>query len=282
MRRLNKPQEDMQSFFQLCIGNIRDADFRQRLMDSTTSIVDSYIEYNFNAENNLLHTIPQHQIVNGIVSKSEMEWLYNNKVVHKKSPGRYFYDQAIASPKHGICPLCGQRTVSTIDHHLPKAHFPSLAVTPANLTPCCIDCNKVKDDFVPTQNDEGTIHPYYDNIENDLWLYANVIQSFPVALTFFVQPPDHWSAVLQSRVNKHFNLFQLNKLYSSHAAVELTNINYTLNKLFAAGGKEAVFEYLNENAESRNQSHINSWQAAFYNALKNSDWFCEGGFIIAN
>lgn len=194
------------------------------------------------------------------------------------APGRPIYDKLLAAPKHGICPLCGQRTVSTLDHHLPKDHYPALAVVPVNLIPACAECNKGKTNAIPEFREDQTLHPYYDNIENDSWLNAGVVQGSPVALRFFVDPPNTWDDLMAARVRCHFKVFKLATLYASHAACELVSIQYRLGPLFDKGGAGAVRDHLQKEAESREFAHKNSWQTAMYKALAASDWYCNGGF----
>ena len=171
--------------------------------------------------------------------------------------------------------------MSTLDHHLPKARYPALAVTPINLVPACADCNRAKTDSIAKTREEQSLHPYFDDVEDESWLEAEVVEGAPAALRFYVRPPDTWDELKIGRVRYHFRLFNLAALYASHAAEELVGIRYRLTTLLdCGGGAGAVREHLQEEAESRGAIKANSWQAAVYKALANCDWYCDGGFKL--
>jgi hypothetical protein len=161
---------------------------------------------------------------------------------------------------------------------LPKAHYPALAVLPDNLVPACADCNKTKGDGLVTDAADQFLHPYFDAIENDLWLRAEVLETSPAAMRFFVECPLHWDALTGERVRRHFGRLALGKLYASQAAQELVNIRYQLSLLNERAGAAGVRQFLAETYASRTHARINAWQTAFYAALRESDWYCNGGF----
>jgi len=278
MRKLKKPEDLPKDVFNTCISNMRENDLKRRLRLCESAIVDASIEFDLKASNAMLHTIAISNNVAGEVSVAEMENVYTQKMVPQDSPGRIIYDKLISAPDFGRCPLCGQRIVSTLDHHLPKARYPALAVTPFNLVPSCQDCNKTKLAMTPIKSEEETLHPYYDNIEGDYWLYCRVVENNPVSLLYFVDPPGNWSEILRIRIENHFNVFHLAELYSTYAAEELANIYFSLQNLNQNKGENGVRNHLYEEAVSRARSLKNSWQTAMYRALANSDWFCTGGF----
>ncbi|MFJ4518444.1 HNH endonuclease [Streptomyces sp. NPDC088816] len=215
------------------------------------------------------------------MTTQEMIAVYTNRMAKKQAAGRPIYDDLILAAKDGRCPLCGQRPVSTLDHHLPKTLYPALAVDPLNLVPSCADCNKLKLDVTPRSSEEETLHPYFDDVEHDSWLKAEVIEVAPAALRFFVDPPAAWSPTLIRRARLHFKTFGMASLYASQAAQELGNIKYYLTQLYEVGqkrGAQRVQDHLAEQAESRRRAHINSWQSATYQALADSAWYCDGGF----
>ncbi len=278
MRKLVIPSDDPSEVFRACVSRVKDADLKARLTSVEGNVVDAAVAYEAAASTAVLHTLPQQSNVGGVVSTAEMTNVYKLRMVKKDAPGRPVYDRLMAAPTHGRCPLCGQRTVSTLDHHLPKAEYPALVVVPINLIPACSDCNKAKADAIPQTEDEQTLHPYFDDVENDEWLRAEVIESSPAALHFFVDPPAAWNEVKTRRVRYHFKIFKLAYLYASHAAEEVVNIRASLDMLFARGGVEAVRVHLQEQAASRQAVHANSWQTAAYKAMAGSAWFCDRGF----
>jgi len=212
------------------------------------------------------------------VTDEQLKNVYTNKFVKKGQPGRVFYDKLMTLPAQGMCPLCGQRVVSTLDHYLPKARFALLVVTPINLVPACSECNKSKLVDVPRRAEEQTLHPYYDDVELDQWLFAKVVRDRPVSLRFFVNPPEEWDDVLSARINQHFDDFKLGALFASHSGSELAVQRMMLAKVSERGGDIRVREQLQDSFESHASVHINSWQTAMYQALVGDDWYCEGGF----
>lgn len=115
-------------------------------------------------------------------------------------------------------------------------------------------------------------------VEDELWLTAEVFQTTPASLVFSVSAPADWNATLTARVEHHFTKFGLAALYASQAAEELSNIRYDLSNVHDARGEHGVSSHLSDRAASREQAHRNSWQTATYKALSGSQWFCDGGF----
>lgn len=280
MRSLPLPTEDSGDIFTICIELVRNPDLKARLTATKDLIVEAADEFEKKVTTGQLHTINRETLVNGNVTSKELELVYTNRMAKKGTPGRTFYDKLLIASPNGICPLCSHREVTQIDHYLPKAEYPRLSIVPINLVPACSDCNKLKLEDYPTKPEEETLHPYFDNIEHDLWLTASVNHTTPPTIQFQVTPSVGWDKLLADRVSFHFQSLLLAKLYSTQAAVELVQINLSLIKLYTSSGAEGVRKYLLEGAESRSHANINSWQAAMYNATAADNWFCDGGFRL--
>ncbi|MBI5611768.1 MAG: HNH endonuclease [Gammaproteobacteria bacterium] len=278
MRRLTTPDDDPLDVFRACISRVKDVALKTRLISVERNVVAEANTYRVAAAASGLYALPPQADVGGVVSRDEMTDVYKLRMAKKGAPGRPFYDKLMAAPAHGRCPLCGQRTVSTLDHYLPKAHYPALAVVPVNLVPACSDCNKAKNDDIPNEESDQTLHPYFDDIEGDVWLVAEVVEDSPAALRFVVDPPVGWDGMMVARVLHHFKVFKLSILYASHAAEEIVNIRASLEMIYGRSGAGAVRAHLLEQAGSREAVHANSWQTATYKAMAVSNWFCEGGF----
>lgn len=278
MIKLDRPILDAEDVFSACISRIRDQGLKQRMTDVANDIVDASEEFDDAAAHNRLHQIVRQAMVGGLVTKAEMEAVYTNRMAKKGAPGRDAYDMLFTSAPQGKCPLCGHRTVSTLDHHLPKAHYPALAVAPLNLVPACGDCNKAKLASLPATASEETLHPYFDDITGDRWLYAEVVEEDPAALRFFVDASAHWGAVLAARVDLHFRTLGLARLYASEAADELLNIRHQLQIIHAAGGAAMVRAEMEERRQSSSAVRVNGWRTITFEAFAESEWFCNGGF----
>jgi 5-methylcytosine-specific restriction endonuclease McrA len=280
MRKLPKPNFTAQSTFEECIDKVRDSNLKKRLSKCTPLIEDAEKELESKITKGKVHTIVVEKIVNKNVSSKELEKVYTFRMAKKGSPGRSIYDKLLSASPLGICPLCNHRHVETLDHYLPKTSYPRLTVTPINLVPACYPCNKNKLASIPKKSNEETLHPYYDDIENDVWLFAKVINSTPASLVFYTNPPVLWKELLKKRTLYHFESFSLNKLYSIQSAVLIRNLAYRLNNIHKFSGSSGVKKYLSEEAKSRFKIDKNSWQAVFYRTLSADKWYCDGGFRL--
>ncbi|WP_139263641.1 HNH endonuclease [Geodermatophilus africanus] len=214
------------------------------------------------------------------MTNKEMVALYDNGMVRRRD-GRAIYDDLMTAHPTQRCSFCGHRTVSTLDHHLPKTVYSALTVVPSNLVPACKDCNKIKGTRTPATATEEPIHPYFEDLEADLWLHARVEPLSPATFVFFVSAPDAWSPTLAARVRNHFFDFELDFFYGALAADELIGIRGSLIDHFGAGGAEGtarVVVHLQREAASRHSARVNSWQTAMYSAMASDAWFCSGGF----
>ena len=276
MRKLNPPLHSLTAIVTLCANSIRDKELAGRLQGAVASLSAAETNYRVLGHASELYTIPPTATVNGQVSRAEMEALYTKTFMRKGGPTRSIYDAIRAGAPGGICPLCNQRPVSTLDHHLAKSEHATLAITPINLVPACKDCNTDSSVRRPATRSEQTLHPYFDSVDNEIWLTAQVVEGSPPMLAFSPTPPAHWPPDLQAMVRNHFYVFSLAELYGVHAASELVNIYFDIvsNPLPTA----ELQAHLREQASNRRRVVRNSWQAALYQALAQSDWFCGGGY----
>lgn len=274
---VERPELDAGETFTTCISRVRNPEMRRRLRTIRPNIEAAAADYAEKAENCELHLIRRTNAI-GQVPGSEMVKTYDRRMVKKGQPGRPIYDQIKLLPEGDRCPFCDQRIISMLDHILPKSRYPVFAVAPNNLVGVCSDCNKAKLDVVPTSARDTVLHPYYDEVNDQQWLIARVVQTIPAALTFHVIYVDEWDDVLNARIARQFDLLGLADLYSSQAARETTDIRQNLQQHFEYGGVAAVRAELEHHWDSRQANRINSWQTATYEALAESVWFCDGGF----
>lgn len=67
------------------------------------------------------------------------------------------------STEHMVCPMCGSMHSGTLDHYLPKNHYPVFSVFSKNLVPAC-KCNSKRGEILLGPNPgERVLHPYFDN-----------------------------------------------------------------------------------------------------------------------
>ncbi len=276
---LNSPTRLVESVLATCVNNIANAAAKATYESMAPLLLAAEDQFRAAAQNNTLHQLPTTTMVGALTAK-QMAWLYSKKMADPKAPGRAIYDEIRMAAPNGRCPLCGRGVVYTLDHHLPKAHYPDLAITPINLVPACQDCNKNKTSILPTTAGDETLHPYFDDVERDIWLHARVIEVAPAAVLYSVVPPATWSPTLETRVKNHFRIYHLRQLYASLAGEEIVNIRALLAGPQAKSGAQGIREYLTSVSESHRTTRRNTWQAAAYSAMASSDWYCEGGFAL--
>ena len=282
MWTLDRPAHTARATYRACISRVRDPVLRARLEAATQTIVDASAVFDDAASRHVLHEIVRQAVVAPDVTTEEMEKVYTQRMAREGAPGRGVYDDIFGSAPQGRCPLCAQRLVATLDHHLPKAHYPALSVAPLNLVPSCMDCNKLKLHAFPQTAEQVPLHPYYDDLGQDRWLLASVVETCPAAVRFRITRPAGWDDVLTARVRNHFQTLNLAMLYAAEAAEELVNIRHQLIDIHDTGGREEVRNELANRALSCATGRPNGWRCATYRAWTESDWFCDGGFALVD
>ncbi|QXE35911.1 HNH endonuclease [Streptomyces sp. GMY02] len=278
MWKIDPPVHTAAFSYATCTSRIRNRELRERLDQAADEVAASAAKYESAAESSELYLLDQDELSVASLTGVEMIAIYKYRMAKKKAVGRFIYDELMLAAPDGRCPMCGQRTVSTLDHVLPKTLYPALSVTPLNLIPACSDCNHIKSDAIPVSAENEPIHPYYDDLDGDPWLHAAVVHTSPAAIVFSVAAPINWPDSLKNRVATHFRTFKLAPLYASQAAQELNSIKHYLIQLHARGGGDAVRQHLSGQANSRRMAYANSWQTATYTALADDAWFYQGGF----
>lgn len=277
MVHITKPIMKVEDVFSACISNYKDESYKSKLEGVTDYIVSNTNTYNRLAASNNISSISTSTTVDGSITVNEMKKVYERKLACKGQPGRRYYEELKLQALHNICPLCNQRTVSTLDHVLAKKDYPTFAVSPVNLIPACADCNKIKSTYSPSSPEEEIMHPYYDDISSKQYLYASVNEDTPPSVTFYIKS-SNLETIIEKRLKKHFTLFALNELYIANSAKALSGMHFRLSKLNTSGGSSSIKEHLKEEFYSRYNDNKNSWETALYEALYKSDWFCNGGF----
>ncbi|MGC4062796.1 MAG: HNH endonuclease signature motif containing protein [Aquabacterium sp.] len=251
---------------------IRDQRLAASLLEALPALDAAELQYSNLGQQAQLYLIPTSAGVSGAVTLEQMRWLYENSFVGNPV-GRRFYDIIKVTPSGGICPLCKQRVVGTVDHYLPQSNHALLTVTPLNLIPACEKCNYLKRADSARTAEEQTLHPYFDALPPGAWLHAELEETSPPTIRFRAEAPIDWPDVTKRRIERHFAVFGLAELYGSQAAVELVNIAYGLARIYRASGPEGIRIHLEQELESREYPDPSSWQSAFYRALACSEWF---------
>jgi hypothetical protein len=281
MRRLKKPDLLAGDVYTSCISEIEAAPVMARFKLITAAVLELAQQYEVRAAMNELYTFPASQwgnvtqVVIGTVTKGELVGLYSDFLAKRGRLARSYYDRLMLLAPLGKCPYCGFGHVSTLDHFLSKARYPSFSVLPFNLVPSCADCNLGKG--APELNAGNQIpHPYYEvnSIEIDAWLFASVEPTIPVSVTYRVNTPGWWPVDLAARVENYFRDLKLAPRFSVEAASEMISLSDYLAQFPA----HLIKTHLQNIAEIERAKRKNSWKAALYEALAASHWYCEGGW----
>lgn len=277
MRPLKKPIDDPFTVYSQCISGVKSDPQRAKFISVAPLIAQAGSRYDIYASIKQLHLLTREPTIGATVTVEEMKELYASSMSSRTGTARRVYDGIVNGAPNRTCPLCGVGTVSSLDHHLPQSKYPEYILVPANLIPACADCNKAKLAKFPKQADQQTIHPYFDDYTQEMWLHAEVIEMSPPALRFRADAPSHWAPVDRQRVERHFEVFKLGRLFTSNAGNELGTIrSHLVNRL--NGDEASIRLHLEEQAASCRAAYLNSWRTATYEALSNNPWFVHEGF----
>ncbi|WP_216591066.1 HNH endonuclease [Streptomyces brasiliscabiei] len=284
MIRIPLPRVSSREAYAACLEMIKDPETKEAYEAAIDFVENCVSQFERHAQTQDLHLLdssefrPERDGELTITSKDLSDKLYTDRMAHAKSSGRRIYDQIQLAAPNGVCPLCGIRRVTTLDHYLPKASFAALSVAPLNLIPACSDCNKFKLDVAPAIKEEQTLIPYFEDASDVQWLRCDVIKEEPATVWFTVVDPPHYPTTLINRVRHHFKVFRLGELYAHHANTDMRSIRMVLRGLFEILGPQGVRDYLKDHAKSAYEAEGGRWKSAMYNALAESDWYCRGGF----
>lgn len=299
MYLLELPDYKIEDFYEDMLegrhDNSKNNFLRTRLLSIQQFLKDVQNDYETLGSDKLLYTISENKIISiptdsdidelipRTISDKEMEKVYSSFLVDKPNSekiGRKVYDSILSNTYYNLCPYCSHRDVKTVDHYLPKANFASLAIIPANLLPCCSDCNKDKLDNYLLQEDKMLIHPYFDNIRDLDWLKCKVVDNtWPITFSYTVSETIS-DLTLKSRIAYQFNLLNLSKLYADNATREFNNRVRLLIKEYNSNPSNKALDFINNNIETYNSENPNSWQTKMFEALKDSSWFIENAIMV--
>jgi hypothetical protein len=126
---------------------------------------------------------------------------------------------------------------------------------------------------------EQLFHPYFDNWGTHRILTAIVIVDAHVSVNFAVAGVPELPVEDVRRAQYHFDLLRLREFYALRAAVELVESKDIFRRHFA-DGVDVLRSELRYTARSRQGINRNSWKAALYWGLAESDDFCNEGFEL--
>jgi hypothetical protein len=282
MKKLPLPTSDHATVFAACLQGIGSPALVAHYTHNYSDCAVLELDYAQRAQASVLYALPRVTVPRGTdpivlnaLRRSELTKLYTEYLVPKSKPGRVHYDR-LKVTSNGKCPLCGDLgQVRTLDHYLPKANFPLYSIVPANLIPCCRDCNSEKLAGFASVANRQTLHPYFDNNRffTERWLSARVVPGTPPVLEYSVTPPAGWSAADRGRVVAHFEEYDLAKRFSIEAGADLPE---TIQMRITESALLSPAEFsvqLREKSDELPLS-INHWRRVMFAALASDAWFC--------
>ena len=245
----------------------------QKKKTNITNAID-YIErfadeYDSLAKNHMLHCIIPTQQTGTALDATDMKKLYSDKF-SKGALKEKYYDKLMALAKNGKCPICGIGQVSNLDHYLAKSIYPVYAITPTNLTPICRDCNFQKLDKAIEGYVYSPFHPYYDDIDDMIWLVAKIIKQAEgnLVVEYFVNPDiSQTNSELYNKMNEHCKLYKLFKLYSIQASTEIADKIMAWQSFATREGNEKLKNLFKDYLLTPAGGQKNTWYTALFRAL---------------
>lgn len=278
-----KPGTNFSNLFTSCASR-KHAPESGNLLSKLTVIDAAATVYDTKAQSIKLHEL--HPIAPANLhpaTPDSLKGLYSTQMVSKSGQGRNEYDRMLANSKKSRCCFCSYEDPTELDHFLPKSVFPEFSILPINLIPSCHRCNKLKASATPTSAANCYIHPYYEEYADLVWLETRLNFDFSGSLTITYHISGTLEAsqpTLAARIERQFKSLQLHQRYSLQASEEVSAIAYRLENLRNSAGREQVRNHLNEEAQSRARINRNSWQSALYQALHQTDRFCDMNWSI--
>lgn len=243
--------------------------YRQRILDNS----EHYMDY----LNNLQPLLDDEQAMKRADEEyaEYMKKLYTGQFAHKGCQAYKFY-KIIRNSQH-TCAYCNfyVRSVSQLDHYLPKSVFPSLAISPVNLIPICSDCNFNKREYYSVKKDEMIIHPYFDDLAKQSFdfIKCTVIETFPIGFSFSINKLQNWSDCTYNRVVKHFQMLELKDLYRTDFEATFESYVYELKSIYQDGNIDDVKKAIERRMNSYLQIKSSPWLYAGFYSILNSEWF---------
>lgn len=279
MMRLPQPAYEYATTIDTCVEGIVGLPLlRAKLMAGKNRLIEAGQHYATLANLGTLYTIQPNAneddetVAFADLTSAELGKIYRQYFVPADKPARRIYDSLLKAADEN-CPFCGGiGTPTTIDHFLPKAHFPQYAVFPPNLVPSCKDCNMgEKGEVFATTAEDQFIQPYVDHdyFFTTQWIFANFhpgVDERPGRVQYYVAPPDDWPAHDKAKAEKHFKDFNIAYRYGIAAGKAFRTVLNQIETMQRSGDDIGhIIRTLLEPAAT--SMFANHWQTGMYQAL---------------
>lgn len=267
MKKINKPlilQQD------IC-NSIKGLNYVDRIITKSA-------EYDFNLYNVESLLKDENQFISKNADfKVYMKKIYSNKFSNagKTYEESYKYYRQIRDSER-VCPYCNflTRTVSQLDHYLPKSVFPSFSITAVNLVPICSDCNKLKDNYYSLEKDNMFLHPYFDEVMGTVheFLKCRIVEKDNIGFEFYITKLGSWDDETYHRVKFHFEKLRLNELYLADFIADFTVFINEI-ELVKDLDRSLIIFLIDNKMKALLKSMIKPWTYAGFKSIFESKWF---------
>lgn len=226
LRKLNAPSIDIRFVLnQIKESYKNEAGYYKRLTDG---LIDTLIEEERKYTINDFYSTERNEEISGYDKKMAKNF-YEEKIVANNVGN--IYSTLLGNPKE-TCPICNAEADS-LDHILPKAKYVQYSITPINLVPMCLSCNKKKGEHYNELYENSSFHPYYEDYEELIGLNAR-LAILPATSKIVVEFYFDSRADPKCRYN-FIELFELDAKCSCLANNYLKNMMTSIAKRFTNG-----------------------------------------------
>lgn len=275
MRALNPPAIDYRALYRKAISQTqRNAD-RAVLAGLEDRMVAAGVDYDATMQAQGPHAVIQ--IALTAAEESLAGALYAKRIVATNGICRSTYDDLRVSTSS--CPFCLDGEIYEIDHFLPQAHHHDVVMYPGNLVPICHPCNHIKLEMLPVDARHSLLHPYFDRLPAQPWLFAEIDRKAdgPV-LNFRVQLDEGQHGNIAPRLKYHFATLRLDSRMRVRSAKVLIELQADVEQYLAGLGVDGLKAHFASEAAKHFARHGNTLEAAAYRAASTNDAFCAGEY----
>ncbi|MDR6485714.1 5-methylcytosine-specific restriction endonuclease McrA [Chryseobacterium vietnamense] len=275
MKSISRPAETVDNILDVFLSDNVNESTRNQINTNRLPLTFLENEYITKVQDNSLFEVSRGIPASLTVTKESLVSYYEYRMLNRPN-ARFFYDWLILSAPFNICPYCNVKTVKTIDHFLPKSEYPYLSVTPVNLVPSCRDCNTEKMISYPINKETQTFHPYFDIVDTEPWIVAELIIGEPLSFTYKVSRLAHWDDNKFNRSVNHFNAYNIHELFANEANRELRTRQLTLKNHLQRSRDELRYHLEETYLGCLNSVGMLDWQTIMYKCLMDDDYFLDG------
>ena len=166
-----------------------------------------------------------------------------------------------------ICPYCEIDRAETLDHFIPKEHYPEFAVFSFNLVPCCDVCNRKKGTKWATMAGRLFWHSYFDQVPADSdCLKATITwKGKAPKFSFTLTPCSQINAELYQIIQEHFSRLELLEWYAKKAGEEFDNqADWSVEEITEPIARKQIERNIKKKREAEGPF---SWRAALWEAV---------------